>query len=260
MEDLESVVQGKEREKAALQAALESAQAEKKPSVETTDVGVQIQRPQETAARPEAAAQRPVGKARPESPHKRFPKDRIRSPVRRGLRSHSPKTSSGDLMDTSLDNEMRAAGVDFNDSFDSSEGVGFSDTSALGSEHSLATREEGSDSSKPNDSAPRRTAWTEVSDQAQATTLPMSTPAGNGEGPGVVQDGGPTEVGAGGVEEEVEGSEQSSDLLTDKGKTGFRSTQDGYFVFQWGPLGVTVILSFVKGSPFGIAEGRWICM
>ena len=95
---------------------------------------------------------------------------RIRSPIRRSLRSHSPKTSSGDLLDSSLDNEMRAAGVDVDDSFDSSEGVGFSDsnldTSVLGSDQSVTKEGAG----RPH---PLRTAWEEQqqrTDQAQATT------------------------------------------------------------------------------------------
>lgn len=241
VEDLESIAREMEKEKVALQASLDSAQAEKKPPVQTTDIGVQSQRLQEPVAQPEAAALRPVGRVRPDSPHKRFPKDRIRSPVR--LRSHSPKTSSGDLMDSSLDNEMRAAGVDFNDSFDSSEGVGFSDTnidtSALESDLSLATREEGGDPSKAVDSSPHRTSWTEVTDQAQAKPVHLGTPTISGAGAGVVQDRGTaeeviggveeevgrraTDEAIGGVEEEVGGSEQSSELSTDKGKAGLQN-------------------------------------
>ena len=59
---------------------------------------------------------------------RQFPsKDRIRSPKRRSLRSLSPRTSSGELQDSSLDHEMRAAGFDFTNSGDSSEGVEFSE-------------------------------------------------------------------------------------------------------------------------------------
>ncbi len=54
-------------------------------------------------------------------------KERIRSPKRRSLRSLSPKTSSGELQDSSLDHEMKAAGFDFTESGDSSEGAGFSE-------------------------------------------------------------------------------------------------------------------------------------
>ena len=49
---------------------------------------------------------------------------RTRSPKRR---PPMPRTSSGELHDTSLDHEMRAAGFSLNESGDSSEGVGFSD-------------------------------------------------------------------------------------------------------------------------------------
>jgi len=50
---------------------------------------------------------------------------RARSPKRR---PPMPRTSSGEIHDTSLDHEMRAAGFSLNESGDSSEGVGFSDS------------------------------------------------------------------------------------------------------------------------------------
>ena len=112
---------------------------------------------------------------------KRFPKERIRSPIRRGVRSHSPRTSLGDLLDSSLDNEMRVAGFEVNDSFDSSEGVGLSDTnldvSVMESDHSLATREEvggggvaGAEGHEPLRKPSHRMAWEEEQvDQAQAS-------------------------------------------------------------------------------------------
>ena len=77
---------------------------------------------------------------------KRVPaKDWAKSSRHRSLRSLSPKTSSGDLLDSSLDYEMRAAGFGVNDSFDSSEGGCFSDPNldgvVLDSDPSLEARD-----------------------------------------------------------------------------------------------------------------------
>ena len=172
MEELEGLVQEKKELTARLETSLN---VHTKPSIQTADVGIQSHRTAEPAMPPEATQKI---KSRSDSPSKRFPKERIRSPVRRGMRS--PRTSSGDLLDSSLDNEMRAAGIDVNDSFDSSEGIGFSEASILESDHSLAMREEGGGSSVAaskklqHDSSPshhhhhHRMAWEE--DQAQATT------------------------------------------------------------------------------------------
>lgn len=81
-----------------------------------------------TTAMPTSVAAAPSTRPDSGGAMRRFPaKDRIKSPRRRSLRSVSPRTSSGDLLDSSLDHEMRAAGFEVNDSFDSSEGVGFSD-------------------------------------------------------------------------------------------------------------------------------------
>lgn len=230
VEALEGSIQEKEKLNTLLKAALDGAKAEEKPSVRTADIGIQSHRPEEPAARPEAAALRSVAKARSDSPPKRFPKDRIRSPVRRGLRSHSPKTSSGDLLDSSLDNEMRAAGVDVNDSFDSSEGVGFSDTnldtSVVESDHSLVIKEEGGDpSSEPHkrpqvtssSSSSHKTAWTEEgTDQAQAKP---NDSCDRLTGPAVNGDGVPSTLGEGlGSEAAASGSGQS-EVSADRGKT-----------------------------------------
>lgn len=191
MESLEDRLKEKEQLNARLQFTLENALTKEKPFVQTTDTGTQSHdRPQAmdmlNQTHPEAIP-KPIlvaAKVRPDSGSKRFGKERIKSPIRRGLRSHSPRTSSGDLLDSSLDNEMRAAGIDVNDSFDSSEGVGFSDTnldmSIPGSDQSV-TKEEGGDFSMitSNDpqrrlhaSLPHRTAWGEKAhtDQAQAIT------------------------------------------------------------------------------------------
>lgn len=238
MEALEGSIREKEKLNALLKETLDSVQAEIKPSVQTADIGIQSQKLPtvepiaEPIAHTEPAA--PRFKVRSDSSSKRFPKDRIRSPVRRGLRSHSPRTSSGDLLDSSLDNEMRAAGVDVTDSFDSSEGIGFSDTnvesSVLGSDHSLATREEGGDpsvvlaselhrKSQQVDSSPHKTAWMEEgTDQAQAkhsndVSSRLKGPSVNGEGvPSSMGEG----LGSGEMEEEVGGSGRSFDPA-DKG-------------------------------------------
>ena len=215
-----------------LKTTLDSMQAEVKPSVQTADVGIQnhMTSPEDPVANAEPAAPRAaLAKTRSDSPSKRFPKDRIRSPVRRGLRSHSPRTSSGDLMDSSLDNEMRAVGVDVNDSYDSSEGIGFSDTnvesSVLGSDHSLVIKEEGSDPSvKKLSPSSHKTAWTEdSSDQAQAkpsddVSSRLSGPSVNGEGVSSAPGEG---LGGVEVEEEVGGSGQGYDqeISADKGET-----------------------------------------
>ena len=64
---------------------------------------------------------------RPVSGGRRFSRERVKSPVHR-LRMGSPRTSlSGGDLDMSLENEIRAAGYEIDDSFDSSEGVGFSE-------------------------------------------------------------------------------------------------------------------------------------
>lgn len=59
---------------------------------------------------------------------------RIRSPVKRGL------AGTGDV---SLDNEMRLAGVELTDSYDSSEGVGFSESNLDGSSILFSLEDEG---------------------------------------------------------------------------------------------------------------------
>ncbi len=113
----------------------------------TADIGIQFHKSEghqssQTVSQPESSTVPPSH--RPSAPQttttevavpgksettgKRFNKERIHSPIRRSMRSHSPRTSSRDLLDSSLDNEMRAAGVEINDSFDSSEAIGFSDT------------------------------------------------------------------------------------------------------------------------------------
>ena len=66
---------------------------------------------------------------------------RVKSPVHREA-SKMPigNSRSGGELDVSLENEMRAAGIEVNDSFDSSEGIGFSETTLddlLGSAQSL---------------------------------------------------------------------------------------------------------------------------
>lgn len=225
MEELEGLVQEKEELTVRLQTSL-NVHADAKPSIQTADVGIQSHRTAEPATPPEATQKI---KSRSDSSSKRFPKDRIRSPVQRGM--GSPRTSSGDQLDLSLDNEMRAVGVDVSDSFDSSEGVGFSEASIHGSDHFLATKEEGGDSSvaaskdlQQHDSSPshpshhHRMAWEE--DQAQPTT---NVPTGDDrtEEAVIMVDGGHSALGG---EEEMEGVANGNGLdkgvsSPDKGRT-----------------------------------------
>lgn len=148
-------------------------------------------------------------------------RDRIKSPRHRSHRSLSPMASSREVLDSSLDHEMRAAGFDVNDSFDSSEGVGFSDTNldvlVLDSDPSFDPRDKrekevgGRDVSQNTEPS---TAWEEKeqgkvedgvsdggdgsgrlgkgTDQAQATS--------SGTLEGCVVEGGADVVGAGGQE------------------------------------------------------------
>ena len=191
----------KEREERCtqLQASLDDIQSRPAKRSPTADIGTQMHRPEEQQQQQQQhyhqqQQQQQIVQTRTHpkpdttsSSTKRFGKERIKSPVKRSLRSsHSPRTSSGDLLDSSLDNEMRAAGVDVNDSFDSSEGVGFSDTnldtSVVESDHSLAVREEGEISQKK---AGPKIAWDEKehTDQAQAINgRDLTTRVGGGEG------------------------------------------------------------------------------
>ncbi len=209
VESLEESVAEKDKLNGQLQASLNAVQTKATPSAsQAADISTQSPRPphlQPTSTVATPATDEGANKPAPPpaapaevrlNEGKRFPssRERIRSPVKRGLRVTSPKTSSGDLLDSSLDNEMRAVGVEFNDSFDSSEGVAFSDSnldaSMLSSDHSLPAgaatvttstpaRDEGGERGPPsgagNDHSllAHKIAWKgkEVtsSDQAQAT-------------------------------------------------------------------------------------------
>lgn len=259
VEGLEVSVREKEHLYTQLQGSLSETMTQVvRPSVQTADIGVQSHRTEEQATpspspiHSEAALKHSTPAAaagvKVRSSDKRFGKERIRSPVRR-IHLHSPRTSSGDLLDSSLDNEMRAAGVDINDSFDSSEGVGFSDTnldmSVQGSDLSLVNREDGDLSATAMASSeppqrrlqvepPHRMAWGEIhSDQAQATMGSDHTeqsPRGLG---GLDSKGGPGEValvGQGDLNNLVEGIRGGEDVgesgLGLDGEAGAASSHD----------------------------------
>lgn len=225
VEGLEVSIREKEHLYTQLQGSLSETKTQVvRPSVQTADIGVQSHRTEEQAppspspTHSEAGLKHSTPAAagvKVRSSDKRFSKERIRSPVRR-IHLHSPRTSSGDLLDSSLDNEMRAAGVDINDSFDSSEGVGFSDTnldiSVQGSDLSLVNKEDGDLSATAMASSepqrrlqvepPHRMAWGEIhSDQAQATMGSDHTERSPGGLGGLDSKGGPGEVALVGQED-----------------------------------------------------------
>ena len=151
MEELENCVQEKDQQCIQLQATLDEINLRTKPSLPTTETVFQVHKTEEltktaTPFKAMNSSSSSSVEAKPDMTTTNTKKVSKDSPVHRNLRSRSPRTSSGDLMDSSLDNEMRAAGIDINDSFDSSEGVGFSDTnlevSVVGSDQSLAVRED----------------------------------------------------------------------------------------------------------------------
>ena len=121
---LDSIVSEKERQCRELQVAVEELQSKSVPRPRVTEVGLQTDEPLEFH-RAEVLS---VRHHRPVSGGRRFRGERVKSPVHR-LCMASPRTSlSGGDLDLSLDNEIRAAGYEIDDSFDSSEGVGFSET------------------------------------------------------------------------------------------------------------------------------------
>ena len=93
-------------------------QSEKKPAISSTSTGGGERRVKHT--------EHITGERRVKSAGK----SRIRSPVKRTSASGSGGVNDADV---SLDNEMRLAGYDVTDPYDSSEGVGFSDTNLDGS-------------------------------------------------------------------------------------------------------------------------------
>ena len=146
--DLESVIADKEQHSWEMQSTLEELQVRSRP-LQVTEIGVQTELSEtRTVAQQEAptteATPSPVPTGRQEVPHghaasgagekRRRPDSGGRrpreSPVHRDLvrlRMSSPKPGSVGELESNLENEMRAAGVEITDSFDSSECVGFSD-------------------------------------------------------------------------------------------------------------------------------------
>lgn len=121
---LESIVSKKELQCRELQVAVEELQSKSITRPHVTEVGLQTDEPLDF----HKAEVLSVRHHRPVSGGRRFSRERVKSPVHR-LRMGSPRTSlSGGDLDMSLENEIRAAGYEIDDSFDSSEGVGFSET------------------------------------------------------------------------------------------------------------------------------------
>jgi len=120
--NLESIVSEKELQCRELQVAVEELQSKSITRPHVTEVGLQTDEPLEF----HKAEVLSVRHHRPVSGGRRFNRERVKSPVHK-LRSPQTNLSSGDL-DMSLENEIRAAGYEIDDSFDSSEGVGFSET------------------------------------------------------------------------------------------------------------------------------------
>lgn len=223
VERLENRVAERDEMNAELRAALNSLQTQATPTPpsQTADINTSsrphpqtssespnttvttIDESRQTSAPPTTNSATPgaLAEVRPSETGKRYSSgNRVRSPVKRGL-----KTSSGELLDSSLDNEMRAVGIEFNDSFDSSEGVGFSDSNldtSILSDHSLPAAaaavasstpgrggDEGNEGHHGNSEQTHKVAWEEVgtsSDQAQATSTPQNSvaplPTGNHDG------------------------------------------------------------------------------
>ena len=97
-------------------------------------------------------------------------REKVKSPIHRDvarIRSSSPKTSVvSDPLDSSLDHEMKAVGVELTDPYDSSECVGFSDTN-LDDTHDSTHSVESIDREKSNERLPLQ-----LSTQSHDTVAP----------------------------------------------------------------------------------------
>ena len=134
---LESTVSEKEQQCRELRVAVEELKPKSRPPPppQVTEIGLQTE--QLEFHRTEIVSVRHHSSGSGETGGRR----RVKSPVHREA-SKMPigNSRSGGELDVSLENEMRAAGIEVNDSFDSSEGVGFSETTLddlLGSAQSL---------------------------------------------------------------------------------------------------------------------------
>ena len=139
--DLESIVHEREQQCVELQCSLEELQLKATPP-ERSDIGVQIDlepirtEPNIRQGTSQASSEKKVDSAATVTTSavgKKLSRERVKSPVHRDiarLRLSSPRASTGEL-DQCLEYEMKAAGVEITDSYDSSEGVGFSDDANL---------------------------------------------------------------------------------------------------------------------------------
>ena len=136
VQELEAELKEKLQEVRQLAAELEKQMASRQ-TPQRTDIGLQANlpppSPEKTAAEPRSVAipgrhhhgYRPAsaGERRVKS-ERRSSRERVKSPVK-GQRTSHPGVGEADA---SLDNEMRLAGYEITDPYDSSEGVAFSDT------------------------------------------------------------------------------------------------------------------------------------
>ena len=134
---LESTVSDKEQQCRELRVAMEELKPTSRPPPppQVTEIGLQTEQLEFHRTEVVSMQHHPGGSSGTGG------RRRVKSPVHRKT-SKGPigNSRSGGELDVSLENEMRAAGIEVNDSFDSSEGVGFSETTLddlLGSAQSL---------------------------------------------------------------------------------------------------------------------------
>ena len=139
-----------------LQGQLDFLQQPHKPPA--TEVGVQTDNPSvETQSESKHISTPSENRVKSETITTLLGRERVKSPIHRDVgkrRSSSPKTSVvSDPLDSSLDNEMKAVGVELTDPYDSSECVGFSDTN-LDDTHDSTHSVESIDREKSNERLP----------------------------------------------------------------------------------------------------------
>ena len=133
---LESTVSEKEQQCRELRVAVEELKPKSRPPPpQVTEIGLQTEQLEFHRTEIVSVQHHPSGSGGMGG------RRRVKSPVHREA-SKIPigNSRSGGELDVSLENEMRAAGIEVNDSFDSSEGIGFSETTLddlLGSAQSL---------------------------------------------------------------------------------------------------------------------------
>ena len=135
---LESTVSDKEQQCRELRVAMEELKPTSgppPPPPQVTEIGLQTEQLEFHRTEVVSVQHHPGGSSGTGG------RRRVKSPVhKKTYKGPIGNSRSGGELDVSLENEMRAAGVEVNDSFDSSEGVGFSETTLddlLGSAQSL---------------------------------------------------------------------------------------------------------------------------